>query len=308
MRQFIYFILLFCFVFTSIHAQKKQVHNRNKQTVNQSERILKRKVAIAQFINETQSSKGLLNDKENDVLSKLAVDILSSKLAATNKFILLERSNLSKLINESEKLGKPSQYIGAEYLIFGSITTFGNRSIGDTPIYSPIKSQSVEATISIRLVDVSTGLIIYSGESKGIARLKSKQILGIGGRFDYDAALTDKAISIAITKLVNNITSNCMDRPWKAYFLAYDSDGIFISGGKSQGIKVGDKYIVKQRRKSIRNPQDGLHVELPGQSIGEIKVLSVGGSGPQNEFSTVAFVKGDIDKAKIAEYYIEEKM
>lgn len=43
----------------------------------------KRKVAIGRFSNETQYAKGLFYDKENDPMRKQALDILSSKLAAS---------------------------------------------------------------------------------------------------------------------------------------------------------------------------------------------------------------------------------
>ena len=69
--------------------------------VAQEERTIKRKVAIGRFSNETQYSKGLFYDKENDPMRKQALDILSSKLASTGKFILLEREDLDILDNFS---------------------------------------------------------------------------------------------------------------------------------------------------------------------------------------------------------------
>ena len=50
---------------------------------------LKRKVAIARFSNETEYAKGAFYDKNNDPLGKQAVDILSTKLTSSGKFILL---------------------------------------------------------------------------------------------------------------------------------------------------------------------------------------------------------------------------
>lgn len=307
MKKLIYLLLFFALIHQEAYSQKTSVKNKSKSSVNQTKRVLKRKVAIARFTNETQSAKTPYYDKDNDPLGKQALDILSSKLANSHKFILFERNDLSKLLTESEQSGDSFQHIGAEYLIFGSITAYGRKTIGNTHIYSATKLQMVEATVSIRMVDVSTGLIIYSEEAKGVAKQKTRQALGIAGSSDYDATLSDKAISIAISKLVTSIINNCMDRAWKAYFLAYDNDAIYISGGKHQGIKVGDKYVVKQRRKEIKNPQNGLDVELPGQTIGEITVLSVGGDTPQHEFSTVTFTKGSIDRTNLANYYIEEK-
>ena len=47
---------------------------------------LKRKVAIARFSNETNYGQSFFIDKNNDRVGKQAVDILSSKLIATEKF------------------------------------------------------------------------------------------------------------------------------------------------------------------------------------------------------------------------------
>ena len=67
----------------------------------QEGKTLKRKVAIGRFSNETQYGKGIFYDRENDPMRKQAMDILSSKLAASGKFILLERDDLDVLVKES---------------------------------------------------------------------------------------------------------------------------------------------------------------------------------------------------------------
>ena len=67
-------------------------------------RVIKRKVAIGRFSNETQYAKGIFYDKENDPMRKQALDILSAKLAASGKFLLLERDDLASLLEEAEKI------------------------------------------------------------------------------------------------------------------------------------------------------------------------------------------------------------
>ena len=97
----------------------------------QGERTIKRKVAIGRFSNETQYAKGLFYDKENDPMRKQALDILSSKLASSGKFILLEREDLDILMNEA---GANMNKIGADYIILGSITEFGRKTEGECSI------------------------------------------------------------------------------------------------------------------------------------------------------------------------------
>ena len=97
-----------------------------------------------------------------------------------------------------------------------------------------------------------------------------------------------------------------MDRPWKSYFLSYDENGIIISGGKSQGLKVGDVYDVFQKGKSVKNPQTGMLIELPGKLVGKIKIDFTGGENPQSEFSMSSFTEGSIEKQNLSNYFIKE--
>lgn len=306
------FVLILAFILLGLNcfSQRKvvKVESQVQDVVAQNEeRVLKRKVAIARFSNETQYAKGIFYDKNNDPIAKQAVDILSTKLAASNKFILLERQDLEKVYEELKIAGNEGiQKVGADYLIIGSVTEFGRKNIGDVNAFSRTKSQIVQAGVNIRLVDVSTGQIIYSEEAKGEAETTNKTVMGLGERTDYDATLSDKAISAALSKLVENIINNCMDRPWKSYFLTYDSDGILISGGKSQGVKEGDLYDVIEKGKSIKNPQTGMMMELPGKTVGKIKVDFSGGDTPENEFSMVSFVEGAVDSQQLSKYYIKE--
>ena len=270
-------------------------------------RVIKRKVAIGRFSNETQYAKGIFYDKENDPMGKQALDILSAKLAASGKFLLLERSDLASLLEEAKKSDNGLATIGADYMIIGSITEFGRKNVGKSGVFSSTKSQIVEAAVAIRLVDVSTGLIIYSDEGKGMAELTTRTTMGVGGKADYDATLSDKAISEAIGQLVENIINKCTDKPWRTFFLSYDSDAQLIAGGASQGIKVGDVFAVKTKGKKVKNPQTGVMIELPGKQIGTVTVSQTSGDTPETEYSFVTFSgESAIDANKLMDYYIEE--
>lgn len=302
-------VMLSC-VFTAANAQRKTeiVEPVVVQNTQDSGKLIKRKVAIGRFTNETQYAKGIFYDKENDPMGKQALDILSAKLAASNKFILLERSDLASLLEEAKKSEGGLSTIGADYMIIGSITEFGRKNIGKNGAFTSAKTQIVEAAVAVRLVEVSTGLIIYSDEGKGSAELTTKTTLGVGGQASYDATLSDKAISEAIGQLVENIINKCTEKPWRTYFLSFDDDAQIIGGGASQGIKVGDTFAVKTRGKQVKNPQTGVMVELPGKQIGTVTVAATGGDTPETEYSIVSFTGNGstVDNSKLADYYIEE--
>ena len=270
----------------------------------QESKTIKRKVAIGRFSNETQYAKGLFYDKENDPMRKQALDILSAKLAATGKFILLEREDLDILVNES---GADMNKIGADYIILGSITEYGRKTEGQQKVFSSTKTQTVEAGVSIRLVEAATGLIIYSDEAKGHAELSKKQTLGFGGTAGFDATLSDKAISAALSQLVENITNKCMDKPWKSYILTVEDGNYVISGGASQGLAAGDKFNIYKKGKIVKNPQTGINVELPGVKVGEVTILSSFGDTPETELSFCSYEGEALDVENLSNYYIMDK-
>lgn len=269
--------------------------------VSAQEKTIKRKVAIGRFTNETQYGKGLFYDKENDPMRKQALDILSSKLAQSGKFLLLEREDLDVLVAEA---GDNMNKIGADYIILGSITEYGRKNEGHEQVFSSTKTQTVEAGVSVRLVEAATGLIIYSDEAKGYAETTTKQTLGIGGTAGFDATLSDKAISAALSQLVENIINKCMDKPWRSYLLAEDNGSYIISGGISQGLSAGDKFNVYKKGRKVKNPQTGMEIELPGSLIGIVTVTMSIGDTPETEISFCSYSGQDLDTNHLENYYI----
>lgn len=268
---------------------------------NDGSRVLKRKVAIGRFSNETQYGKGIFYDKENDPMRKQALDILSARLAASGKFILLEREDLDIIVKEG---GEGMNKLGADYIILGSITEFGRKTEGEQHLFSNTKTQTVEAAVSIRLVEVSSGLIIYSEEAKGYAETSAKQTLGLGGQAGYDASLSDKAISAAISQLVENIINKCTDKPWRSYILSIDDGTYVIGGGASQGLQAGDTFNVYRKGKSVVNPQTGIKVELPGTKVGRVTVQMSVGDTPESEVSMCSYDGSPINASELSNYYI----
>lgn len=296
------------FICYGASAQRKvEVVETPVQSIQEDGMVLKRKVAIGRFSNETQYAKGIFYDKKNDPMGKQALDILSTKLAASGKFLLLERSDLASLLEECQKGQNAASTIGADYMIIGSITEYGRKDTGKSGVFSSQKTQTVEAAVSIRLVDVSTGLIIYSDEAKGSAELTTKTTMGVGGKAGFDATLSDKAISEAIGQLVENIINKCTNNAWKTYFLSYDADAILIAGGKSQGIKEGMTFSIMTKGKQVKNPQTGIIITLPGKNVGTAKVTMSGGDTPETEYSFVEVTTTeDINATNMGNYIIEE--
>jgi hypothetical protein len=230
---------------------------------------------------------------------------LSSLLVETGKFILLERSDLDKILKEKNYAGIDTQKIGADYLIIGSVTEFGRKNVSDVGLFNRNKKQIVRAAVTIRLLDVKTGQIIYSEEGTGEATVEAATTFGLGDKAGYDATLDDKALRAAISQLTSNIFENLLDSPWKSYILAEESGSYLIAGGKSQGIKEGNKFDIMTVGRKIKNPQTGIVIELPGKMVARVQISSLAGSG-EDEISIGSLIEGSINPLVLDSYVVIE--
>jgi curli biogenesis system outer membrane secretion channel CsgG len=276
-------------------------------SVTDKEPILKRKVAIARFGNEAQYGKSALFGSNNGYnAEKQATDILSAKLAQSGKFILLERNDTDKIDKEINSYNLQSLKIGADYLIVGSVSEFGRKNISDTGVFSRSKTQVAYAKVSVRLIDVKTGQIIFAQEGAGEAKSEAGKSFGVGKHVGYDSTLNDKAISTAISSVVDGIMQNLLSKPWRSYVLSVDENRVMIAGGKKQGLKVNDIFSIYKKGKSIKNPQTGMLIELPGTKIASVKIISSFGSSYTDEGSICQILNGNLEGVNINDLHIEK--
>lgn len=295
-------IVLVTIIFSGCVTTSPTIVNVEKPTIVQpklivkkEEPILKRKVAIARFGNEAEYGKSALFGVNNGYnAEKQATDILSAKLAKSGKFILLERNDIDKINNELSTHNLKSLNIGADYLIVGSVSEFGRKNMSDTGVFSRSKIQVAYAKVSVRLIDVKTGQIIFAQEGAGNAKSEAGTAFGLGTHVGYDSTLNDKAISSAISSVVDGIMQNLLNKPWRSYVLSIKGDNVIIAGGKKQGLRVGDSFYIFKRGDSIKNPQTGMLIELPGKKIASIKVLSQFGSNYTDEGSICQITSGSL--------------
>lgn len=287
------------------------VENSGSVSASTSEfnKVLKRKVAIARFTNETNYGRSFLVDKDCNPIGKQALDILSKKLLDTGKFILLERADLDKLNAEMGIANLAKLKNAADYLIIGSITGFGRKNEGKVGVFTRTRTQTAYAKVTIRLVDVQSGVIIYSEEGAGEAFSEQKTTMGLGPAADYDSTLNDKVLDAAISNLSSRVIENLLGKPWKAYILAYGDNSYVISGSKDQGLSIGDILDVYSSGKTVKNPQTGMDITLPGKKNAQIKIEAFTGES-NNEVALASLISGDLpkldDPAVYSKFYIQE--
>lgn len=272
------------------------------------QRVLKRKVAIARFTNISRYGKSLLSDGDRDPLAEQAADMLTARLVESGKFLVFERSAQSQLGQEATNLGaKASAQTGVDAVIIGSVTEFGRKLDGVAGFLNSTIRQTASATVEVRLVDVRTGQAFFSTKGVGNADTTAKEVAGFGGRAGYDATLNDKAISAAISDLINNVVARLSERRWSSDVLQIRKDTIFISGGPSQGLAVGDRFVVETRGETLVSGQTGLPITLPGEQVAEVELVSFFGDQPTSEGALARITSGSLAGRASKDLVVVEK-
>lgn len=291
---------------------EEQNISKNEQIASQQqataahEPVLKRKIAIGRFTNESQYGRSLLRDDFGDPLGKQLTDMMTKALTQSGQFIVLERPDLGRLIAENNFAGSSMQRVGADVLLMGSLTQFGRSTDGTSGFLSSTKRQKASATVDVRLVDVTNARVIASASGSGEATNESGSILGWGSEATYDGTLNEEAIGQAVSEVVSSIVSELADDPWKSYFLSLDLGQIAMSGGKLQGIRVGDEFVVKTEGRKVKSKQTGFMITLPGNEVARIRVIETFGSNEADEGSLCKVISGSLDGYNIDQLVIFE--
>jgi curli biogenesis system outer membrane secretion channel CsgG len=263
----------------------------------------KRKVAIGRFTNETTYGRSLLNDADLDRLGKQASDMLSSRLVMSGQFIVLERPDAAKIERE-QGVAKAGALVGADTLIVGSVTEFGRSVGGKVGFLSSTKEQIAKAKVDVRLVDVKTGHAYFSATGAGQASTEVGEVAGFGSRSEYDATLNDRAIAAAISDLIDRLVSKLGERPWRTDIVEVQGSQVFVSGGRSQGLRPGDDLVVLEAGQVVKSKQSGFELTLPPRRVAALRVLSNFGEDETSEGSVCQVVAGAVDRAALARLYV----
>ena len=265
----------------------------------------KRKVVIGRFTNETNYGRALLSDEEYDHMGKQASDMLATRLIQSNRFLVFERPNL-KEVGAEQAITNDKDLIGADTIIFGSITQFGRSVTGKAGFLSSAAVQTAKSTVDIRLVDTKTGQGFFSATGSGQASTEHGQTAGFGNTANYDSTLNDSAIAASISDVINNIIISMENRPWKTDVLKVDGDQVYISGGKHQGLKEGDILFVMKKTEAVKSQQSGFTIDLPPVKVAAIKVVSLFGDSETNEGSQAQIIDGKLDPSTINQLFVKE--
>lgn len=286
-------------------VSRAQQIDAQKQLSAPQAKVLKRKIAIGRFTNETRYGKTFQLDSNQDPLGKQASDMLNNRLVSSQKFLTFERSDLEKIKSEQALL-KEGNLIGVDTLVLGSVTEFGRSTTGKSGFLSATKIQTARAKVEIRLVDARTGYLFFTATGTGEASTESGEVAGFGSKADYDGTLNDRAIGAAISDVQNALIAKLEERPWRTDILKVNGRQVFISGGARQGLKAGDQLAIMQQGETVKSNQTGFAITLPPTLIGKLRVSSVFGDNETNEGAIGELISGTASAARGVTVFVSE--
>lgn len=269
--------------------------------------LLKRKIALGRITNETSYGKSLLRDNAGDPVGKQIADMLSKALTESGSYVVLERTDLSKVQEENRLTGVKQNLVGVDALIMGSLTEFGRKTVGQTGFVSASKKQVAFAKIDIRLVDVGTGQSFFATSGAGESSTESASTFGFGSQAGYDSTLNDSSIRQAISEVVNRMTTELNKRPWQTSIIGADQGRYFIAGGKSQGLKPGMVFSVQTVGEKIKSPQTGFEIVLPGKEVAQLRIDSLFGDTEMSEGAVASIVNGSLQGVRMEQLTVRMK-
>jgi curli biogenesis system outer membrane secretion channel CsgG len=150
-----------------------------------------------------------------------AQDVFVTELVKSGKFRVIDREQLAALMQEKNlSLGgdidpatavQAGKLLGCQYFLTGAVTEYGatstsahGRSVGGLPGFSGGKKTFV-AAMNARIIDTTTGEIVWADEARGEDAKFKLSIGGFGGGVDNDSRMFDKVMKPVIQQLTASI-------------------------------------------------------------------------------------------------------
>lgn len=173
-------------------------------------------ISVGKFENRSSFQRGIFSDGV-DRLGNQATTILVTHLQQSNRFNVLDRTNMQEIKAEAGIKGEAQALKGADYVVTGDVTEFGRKAVGDHQLFGILgrgKSQIAYAKVNLNVVNVQTSEVVFSSQGAGEYSLSNREVIGFGGTAGYDSTLNGKVLDLAIREAVNNLVAGIDQGAW----------------------------------------------------------------------------------------------
>lgn len=212
-----------------------------------------------------------------------ATNILTTMLSESGRFIVIPQQDMASILDQ-QKMGatgvisastaaQMGKVLGLNAILTGSITSYAELVEGSNAFLTQSKTQVAKVGVDYRIVDTTTGVLLFAAHGNGEFRKKSGGVLGFGSKSSYDTSLKDGALRDALGKAMNKITEKLTGDLWSGRIAQIKGSFIYINAGRQTGLQIGDNLVVQELGEEILDPQTGVSLgRAPGVVRGKLKI------------------------------------
>ncbi|MCD6532845.1 MAG: penicillin-binding protein activator LpoB, partial [Deltaproteobacteria bacterium] len=181
--------------------------------------------------------------------------------------------------------------IGVNYIITGAVTEYGQSRSGGGGGGVNVGKVGYHSAVDIRMVDATTGRIVFADTASHSKSSVKVKIFGFGGGESFNEKLATETMREAIKKVAAKMdatkfkaSSSRKPAPAKAKAakpagkaVIADVDGniITLNKGKNAGFKMGQTVTISRQSKVIKDPSTGKVLKIKYKTVGKIKLSEV---------------------------------
>ncbi|MCG6971492.1 MAG: CsgG/HfaB family protein [Gammaproteobacteria bacterium] len=266
----------------------------------------KTRVAVMDFDNKTPHGGWRIG--------RGASDMLATELVKLKKYSVIERDKLASILKEQDlgasgridpatavKIGK---VLGVDFIVTGSVTEYGQSSGGGGGGGVRVGKKGYHAGVDVRVVNATTGEIVFADSAEDSDTSMSVRVFGIGGGESFNEKKATKVLRQAIEKVVAKISfegggggSAAAAKPVDVLIADVDGSTVTLNQGSAAGFKVGQKVKISRKDKEIKDPATGKVIKVKYKKIGTIEITTVESSYAEGKIvKGEGFAVGDLAK------------
>jgi hypothetical protein len=288
-RVVIFLIISVCFTGCStVTGVKDATVKATKATVNATTKILPymggpdsgiiRTVSLIHFKNETIFEQLALERVLEDMIVKYISESCSDvRLLVSDSPDFPEslKAVTSSVYPDNLTMMEKGREAGLTGIITGGISNLNLAEEDEGILWFRERKEKLQAQFFLEVLDMETGAKIFDERFiHEIIDMAPEEIeafkTGKPALFDSISGNLDMLAKEIAPKICNAI----MAHPWTGYVASVDDNRVYLSFGKSIGIKSDDVLEVHDNGKVVENLKEQRFI-LPGEKIGEIRILQM---------------------------------
>jgi len=227
--------------------------------------------------------------------------MLTTALAESGRFVILERANLDRVIGEQQiktanaadpKAGPElGRITAAQFIVIGSVTEFGAEDKGSTVNIGVsgarglggllgLKKTEGAVALDLRVVDTTTSQVVQTLKVRepisntSLSASTNYRAMSLGEDAFNNTPLGE-ATRHALEKAVAEIVAVAAREPWHALVVEVDGRNMAINAGSNSGLRKGDRFRVEHIVGKLTDPATGEVLSVRRKTLGTVEVKSV---------------------------------